>query len=121
MPYIVATTTRIDHALNSVTRIAAATLDEAREAALSAVLAAERSHPDPERVGTYSELDQAARDLPEQGGTVGPLPNRTLIEVTPATYETILGQVPIGHPVWFNAAFQPPSNEAILAAFNASQ
>jgi hypothetical protein len=76
MPYIVTTKRELEDDgmgrawFERVSRHAVATLDEARETALRAV--GER------RDMYYCEMEDA---VPESGGTVGPLPDGTVIEV----------------------------------------
>lgn len=60
-----------------VSRRAVGTLDEARHDAELAMVRAKGDGPMPSR-----EQILAVRGLPEQGGTVGPLPDGTLITVT---------------------------------------
>lgn len=78
-------------ALRDPMSLVVATLEEAREIALSSVLSGERAHGDPEWVGRYSELDANARELPESGGKVGPLPDGTVIEVTNVVWAWLVG------------------------------
>jgi hypothetical protein len=111
MPYIV-TTKRPDaqpynpaHAniWRPVSRRAVATLDAARRACLGVLDAA---HLQGSPVAVY----RAAVDLPESGGTVGPLPDGTVIEVER-----------VGWPdIWLKVG-DGLSNAQALAAFNARE
>ena len=64
-------------------------------------------------------------DVPEAGGTVGPLPDGTLIEVTQASWADLAGKPSITAAVAVNYAGDWPeahvatAREAILADFNA--
>lgn len=62
-------------------RLAVATLDEARIGASMEVRQAEL-RADEQGIGTpWHDAEDACYDLPESGGTVGPLPDGTVIEV----------------------------------------
>lgn len=89
MPYIITTSEPFDAAVHvhrpAFTRRAVATLDEAREKAESAVWSA----PGYRSEGDFY-LDVArCRELPESGGTVGPLPDGTVIEVEATTWRKL--------------------------------
>jgi len=82
MPYIITTHTRKDAIERSVglaprpSRRAVATLEEARDVAEDAVIGEGRFDND-------EAFLAAIVALPESGGTIGPLPDGTVIEVTP--------------------------------------
>jgi len=105
MPYII-TTERTDVAAhggtfqNVLSRIAVATLDEARR-----ITAREYR----EHVHRFMGFD--TRWITESGGTVGPLPDGTVIEVRRVNWIDL--GVPLG------SAMYPVSEADALAAFNA--
>lgn len=106
-----------------VSRHAVATLAEARDYALTIVLRAERDHDDGRWAGKYSELDEAARTLSESGGTVGPLPDGTVLEVKPTLS---WGGRPIGTAQWLREerGWTLPrgvDDDGAMAAYNAAQ
>jgi hypothetical protein len=97
MPYIITTLNTTIHGepmedqavadVDGATRTAVATLDEARiEARI--VVATERAI-DGASEQIISRAMQTADTLPESGGTIGPLPDGTVIEVREMTYEDI--------------------------------
>jgi hypothetical protein len=113
VPYIITTTFawKSSTARHTMTdsRVAVATLDEAHQAAQDAIDAAGpiRSR------DTFRTLCWRAAHIPQAGGSVGPLPDGTTIEVEPTYYLTIAEN--LGLP-------SCPSNTAdLLAAFNAAQ
>jgi hypothetical protein len=86
MPYIVTTKQRVpnwdgvgDAPLMRGFRRAVATLEEARQSCVRALYAANA----PQGDVSGPRLWTAAYELPESGGTVGPLPDGTVIEVEP--------------------------------------
>jgi hypothetical protein len=104
-----------------VSRRAVATLDEARKVVHDRVTEADVRLPATGmawRVMSYGEIIQA---ITEQGGTTGPLPDGTVIEVEPVSYaalctpETGLNHVPAIRLVneW--------DEGEIIAAYNAAQ
>jgi hypothetical protein len=107
MPYIVTTKRELEDDgmgrawFERVSRHAVATLDEARETALRAV--GER------RDMYYCEMEDA---VPESGGTVGPLPDGTVIEVEQARWIDLIHA---------STATTDSSDQAILDAYNARQ
>lgn len=113
MPYIITTHTygwaMPGHGTHSATRRAVATLDEARAAA----------HTSANMPATPSTLDalmgvRAAIDaLPESGGTVGPLPDGTVIEVEPIDWTSLQHAVGTARRV-------PATPAAIIDAYNAA-
>ena len=128
MPYIITIAPRADHAPErngdldreshdgcdicaqqraDTHRTAVATLDEARTAAYFACDAA-KPYEDP--------FKDAACDLPESGGSVGPLPDGTVIEVRPVTHQWLVGQIGFGqrNQMWFRNA----AAVDVIAAFN---
>lgn len=119
-PYIVTTKRRwADAASNTAgtqlaSRRAVATLEETREVADDAVFAAfdrDRKRPGDELPPPYMALSIDARDLPESGGTVGPLPDGTVIEVERTGWTDLL----------MAAHITGGSDAQILDAFNARQ
>jgi len=103
MPYII-TTERTDVAAhggtfqNVLSRIAVATLDEARR-----ITAREYR----EHVHRFMGFD--TRWITESGGTIGPLPDGTVIEVRTAAWQDL---APWPQPT------DPPYHADIIAAFN---
>jgi hypothetical protein len=81
MPFIVTTKRPCncdgDPHIGSISRRAVATLEEARESLTAEVLAAYGDRRDVE----FRNCNADARCLPGSGGTTGPLPNGTVIEV----------------------------------------
>lgn len=71
------------HTLPTLTQFAVATLDDAREYVQEIT---EGGLPDESRQD-ITRLLLAARDLPDAGGTIGPLPDGTVIEVQRVTWE----------------------------------
>jgi hypothetical protein len=131
MPYIITTLDTARHGepmedqsaadVDGATRTAVATLEEARDKAHEAVHAAYRAaypvHADG-RTGEHSDAQRAHRwrnieisNLPESGGTVGPLPDGTVIEVRQVTLAELAGS-----PV---ANYNPAHPTDVIAAFNA--
>ncbi len=120
MPYIV-TSTKPEMAdtlvpgqpwPRSVSRRAVATLDEARYAAAEAG----RQAVDRQWVeGEHLRATLAAMELPEHGGTIGPLPGGTVIEVEQVTVFELWESAgrPCGAP--------PMDDSEIIDAFNAAQ
>jgi hypothetical protein len=92
MPYIVTTTPSKSYAGRArnvdafPTRRAVATLDEARRCAIRAV--------GDERGLDWQRHRNAATWLPEHGGTVGPLPDGTVVMVEPISYDDLAYHVP---------------------------
>jgi hypothetical protein len=108
MPYIITTHARLTQTMpGPTTRIAVATLDEAREAAYSAV--EDREPP----IMVCFRLAGECHDMSESGGTIGPLPDGTVIEVKPCTWSHLAKVVK-----WDNGPARPLAE--ILAAFNAA-
>lgn len=105
MPYIITTlhpwADANEPARRARTRTAVATLEEARAAIKRSVNA----------IGTPDDRF-AAHHLPESGGTIGPLPDSTVIEVRRVDWPAITGNLP--------DSVNRESATAVLAAFNAS-
>jgi hypothetical protein len=108
MPYIIETRMAAEPPNQDVavraavlSRIAVATLDEARREGRRIMANA----------GEWSTAD--IDELPESGGTVGPLPDGTVIEVRQAGYVEIAAAVDNKPATW-------TSEQSILAAFNAA-
>lgn len=121
MPYIVTTTERgpvepgIDWSnLTSVSRRAVATLEEAKQRATAPVFAHFRAH------GPAQPLYNAIEALPEHGGTIGPLPDGTVIEVEPVPWEAVAKRA--GYPPLNLAALskrhRAEYQESILGTYN---
>lgn len=116
MPYIITTkrplagNQTLDEAMENDDVTAVATLDEAR-AHLRPILADAFPHGP---VGNRA----AVRDLPESGGTIGPLPDGTVIEVQQVTWARLTHDA--GLPVWhLTVPPLPKRAEQFVAAFNA--
>lgn len=92
-------------------RRAVATLDEAREAARETIYRQEMSGRanDPQFVKVAREFHR----IDDEGGTVGPLPDGTVIEVEWVTLAAMAGS-----PV---ANYNPAHTAEIIDAFNAAQ
>jgi hypothetical protein len=92
--------------LREMARTAVATLDEAREAARKA------------QCGGYGP-DTIRSLIGEAGGTIGPLPDGTVIEVRGASYADLAAAVPELAQVSAVNLVNEWGEAAILAAFNA--
>jgi len=93
---------------SAVSRTAVATLDEARAYLTD---------------GTYifdgpglSDHLAALRELPESGGTIGPLPDGTVIEVRPIEWNEIVATT--GRALTFASAYTALERAEILSEFN---
>src|SRR6185295_18290227 len=113
MPYVITTWHNEDAAPMPVipkpkdTRTAIATLDEAREAAYYEVDATS-----PEQPSLVCDEAEQARNLPDSGGTIGPLPDGTVIEVRPVSWADITDEL-------VNSMDDAPIEaDDIIAAFN---
>ena len=95
------------------TRAAVATLEEARELAYDRIV----HTPEYTRVTGFPTLEWTHARLPEAGGTVGPLPDGTVIEVRPASWADLDTATPRARRVPEYVPF-PDRHAAILAAFN---
>jgi hypothetical protein len=97
-------------------RRAVATLDEAREAAHGIVNRAPAG-----RAEQYtSSPGRDAMTLPESGGTVGPLPDGTIIEVAPVGRDDLFATlVPVQNRNTASARYWPA--ERLIDAYNAVQ
>lgn len=114
MPYIITTVypwaDANEPARRARDRTAVATLDEAREAAHSAI-------PAP----TCGDYHGAIYSLSDSGGTVGPLPDGTVIEVRPASWSELAQSLPAKRRAYVTApAYVHGYTGEILAAFNAA-
>jgi hypothetical protein len=117
MPYIITTKrpnecpSRVGFAddMRVTGRRAVATLEEARDGSIDIV-----RHAGPP-VGEYFEAEKIANRLPESGGTVGPLPDGTLIEVERKTWKSLAEQV------WEHGRdhYWPSEEAEIIDAYNA--
>lgn len=118
MPYII--TTRdverpFDFAARS--RQAVATLDEAQDAVAAAMASVEDANP--VGAGQSSPYNYAlAWDLPESGGTIGPLPDGTVIEVERVSWSRLAEHTTGGWDAE-RGRFRAAAYDAdIIAAFN---
>jgi hypothetical protein len=115
MPYIIETRTAEEHDGEffyhpaDTSRVAVATLDEARTAAWDAACATGI-------VGLVGQWRRQAENLPEQGGSVGPLPDGTTIEVKQIRWEVLRGWV---HGMGVSAWREPQAT--VIDAFNAQE
>lgn len=140
MPYIVTTTkptdpvfvgqihmgthTRDEWEATHVSRLAVATLEEAQQEAWGVV----SGRPWLNDVSTYQAAADVAHSLAESGGTVGPLPDGTLIEVERVGYFDLADQTDVPKEPrstsWGEIVMRPATvvtDAQILAAFNARQ
>lgn len=105
-----------------VSRRAVATLEEARHAAHDVMLgrAGEADPVWPE--GSNSANWNAVDRFPESGGTVGPLPDGTVIEVESSTAQTLIDSLDVQtlRDLWIRHPACVPLTE-IIAAFNARE
>jgi len=107
VPYIITVTEPANADASDVwkDRTAVATLDEARKAAYAAI--GENDNP------PYFDGHFAVDSLEADGGTVGPLPDGTVIEVAPATWADLVDTL-------VNSMDDAPIEaDDIIAAFNA--
>jgi len=114
MPYII-TTRKYDDpyapnpALLDISRTAVATLDEARETVASIIDVGEATRGNlPGPSGDAYQLD--AVRISADGGTVGPLPDGTVIEVRPIGWDKLATLVPLSGR---------GQRDRIVAAYNA--
>lgn len=96
----------------SVHRRAVATLDEARERCFRAW--GPFDHPDGRDVNQRVPYLDSVRALPDSGGTIGPLPDGTVIEVERVTYDDLGGALSAG--AWLPEG--PLTEPDLIAAFN---
>jgi len=94
------------------TRTAVATLDEARMVGVKALPAAMTIG----GAGPNIAATKALYALPQAGGTIGPLPDGTVIEVEPVDYQTLTDAL---RGDYMTNASQ--SDADVVAAFNAQQ
>ena len=133
MPYIITTTQALHEgervvvdALESVgtrvviggqpivSRMAVATLDEARSRIVGTVDSANYATPAGNAAATFAPIYDQIRTLPESGGTIGPLPDETVIEVRHVDWialRKMTGELPV----------RTHDKPAVLAAFNARE
>lgn len=88
-----------------VSRRAVATLDEAMTAACDVI------GMEPWNVKQLAPFENQVWDLPESGGTVGPLPDGTVIEVEAVTWSVLA----------YAAGITSSAGHRIIAAYNAAQ
>lgn len=113
MPYIITTRTRVplgEGFAEGLSRQAVATLDEALEAAYDR-MQVEGGAPAIRSRETYEQLVDQWEAIDESGGTVGPLPDGTVIEVEQVSWNTLAVEA------GFDSA-DPMYHDAILAAAN---
>lgn len=108
MPYIIRIPSHPDAIARPDTLTAVATLDEARIAVANIYDGVEYAD-----VETAMDNCWSAENLHESGGTVGPLPDGTVIEVAPVTLAELAGS-----PV---ANYNPARTADVIATFNARQ
>lgn len=128
MPYVITTTAVASpgqvYGPQWVTRRAVATLDEAHEVASN--IACGHGMPKgfggfardvDERMAQYLPIRYAAGHVPESGGTVGPLPDGTVIDVTPIGLQRMVDEL--------RHAMQPipeiQTTDRVVASYNAAQ
>jgi len=122
MPYIITTRRPYPYkAANAVpsdatidTRTAVATLKEMRQHARNAV---EDCAQAPGWTPKYVAARNIARDLPAEGGSIGPLPDGTVIEVQAVCWNWIIG-IADDRGVDTDAVHGDGGDLAIIAAFN---
>jgi hypothetical protein len=108
MPYVITTEERYHGGPQH--RRAVATLEEAREWVYRSL--------DRDPLPVAGRLGMAM-GLPESGGTLGPLPDGTVIEVEPVTWHDLIAD---GHFTTVPSPVDSASNAAeIVAAYNAAQ
>jgi hypothetical protein len=123
MPYLITTASPpsapdVSRSGNIVSRRAVATLDEATVSLSEVVAKAHFDCPDwLDRRDAYRRDMWALVRTPESGGTVGPLPDRTVIEVEPASWSDLAVAVEYLGRGYVTEAEWPE----VLAAFNAKQ
>lgn len=102
---------------DGVTNRAAGTLDEAKNAIAVIVTDLARDH----HAGWQSAFALIV-GLPEQGGTVGPLPDGTMINVEPATWKAISATL-VGTVAGIRLGREHPqaTDAEIIDAYNAAQ
>jgi hypothetical protein len=96
-----------------LSRLAVATLDEARDVAAATVQLTwpGDSAPRDPRIG---DAELAAERLPKQGGTIGPLPDGTVIEVERTGYAELWRLIGRPEEIKYH-------NDKVLVAYNAAQ
>lgn len=95
---------------------AVATIEEAREAATQECTVSEARFPGTAESGGWGDpkvwtpFEDAARELPESGGTIGPLPDGYVIDVRQVSLDELAGLAGCTNGAW--------SEGAILDAYN---
>lgn len=126
MPYLITTDAADPRATwvgypdnaRTITSRAVATLDRARTLAARPLKLGEPGHPN-HRDAHRHVIE--AQNLPEQGGTVGPLPDGTTITVAPMTCGEMLEEIPSDWPPIYAAEDGGFDLLAIVDAYNASR
>jgi hypothetical protein len=107
----------VDNENPIVSRHAVATLEEARDKGWAE--ARRHLHVD-QGASEWVRWGDAFRDLPESGGTVGPLPDGTVIKVEPTSKQALFDALPVDDqrslPTW-----PLPTLAMVIAAFNARE
>ena len=119
MPYIITTRRRTSTPEGfdpPLTRRAVATLEEARGYAAEQV----RGALGVRKSWSIRKPEALALGLPEHGGTIGPLPDGTTIEVTPVCWNWIIGAAEDAG-VDTDAVHADGDDIAILDAYNAQE
>lgn len=94
-PYIITTKTP-EEDFHRKSRVAVATLDDAREIAYEAMADASSIY----LLSDAAVIAEGIDTLPESGGTIGPLPDGTIIEVERVTVRYLAESVDYGDPRW---------------------
>lgn len=84
MPFIITTTSPNGSFHGEITSHAVGTIEEARDYVLEDIGISE-----PDTWAEHDAIQASIDNLPESGGTIGPLPDGTTIEVSLATYDDL--------------------------------
>lgn len=127
-PYIV--TTKLSAAIPSskpcerpydaLSRVAVATLGDAQGRAHDVVFRVESEASDEGPIKAFDQAYETLLRLPESGGTVGPLPDGTVIEVEPTTWADLATPSERGRTTYHQGSYQW-DQQRILDAFNAKE
>ncbi len=117
MPYIITTGIQTTDSGTNFESVAVATIEEARDFAHKAVdtsfgdTATGKSH------DRMLDLACDARNLPDSGGTIGPMPDGYVIDVTPVCWNWIIGMAEDAG-IDTDAIYADGGDLAILATYN---